>query len=914
VGSVEINDSGVLSSYESNTAYVSGSITGNTGNARFYNPAGMTVFDGSGTAANPQLLEVMSQDFGNVAAGFTNNFTYGTLNLANNTYVKLIDQARNASGTGAEALYVDTLIVPVGTTLDLGGLKVYAENLQAFGTVVGGTLAAAAPDLVASGIWLGRDTASGNLVVNWSVRNDGNDAVRSQWYDRLVINDAVSGKLIWSGLLSYDGRVGYDGPLATGATCQRSAVIPNTQTQQSLLNVTVATDTANSIPEYSQTVNAEQNNSLARLLNPGKLLWHSSTINNDAVSAVQLHFNTPMDQSSFALPDDLLSFTGPQGTLTATGFRWINELTLEVSFDPQSLAGHYQLLFGPNILDSQGNPLDVNQNGISGEASDDRYLVSFTVSAPRIVSSMPSGLFSGTADSIAVTFDRPMDPSSFDPADDISTLTGPNGAIVITGYTWTTPAELNIQITPQNLAGTYHLTLGPRILDTYGNALDQDANGTIGENPADCYSTQFTVAGPRITGHSPSQTTIGPLSSARFTFGTDMDTTSFVLADDVQDFTGPGGAITPTGYQWLDARTLELTFEPQSTFGSYTLMLGSGILDTAGNALDQNRNGIPGEATDDIYTACMVIGPVSHISTDMTWGPGVITVDRSVTVDAGATLTLSPGTILKFTHSSDGINVYGVLNANGTEDNPVVFTSIKDDAAGGDTNGDGTATTPVTGSWKGLAFFNQTSASTLNGIRVLYATTGVSVGTFNGATRGYVKLSDSILEHNGVAIEAGSAYSSMEAVNTLIANNNRGFLAVGTAGVTFRNCTITGNNQLARIGHPVLTMENCIVAYNNGVDIWSSPEDLIIRSNVFWGFEAQTITNWMGATKFTGNGNISADPLFVDRVAGNYQLAAGSPAIDAALGGAATSTDLLGRARYDDLGMPNVGRGAPAYV
>jgi hypothetical protein len=46
----------------------------------------------------------------------------------------------------------------------------------------------------------------------------------------------------------------------------------------------------------------------------------------------------------------------------------------------------------------------------------------------------------------------------------------------------------------------------------------------------------------------------------------------------------------------------------------------------------------------------------------------------------------------------------------------------------------------------------------------------------------------------------------------------------------------------------------------------------------------------------TGTGNINVDPLFANTVAGNYQLAAGSPAIDTALA-TGPATDILGIAR-----------------
>ncbi len=76
-----------------------------------------------------------------------------------------------------------------------------------------------------------------------------------------------------------------------------------------------------------------------------------------------------------------------------------------------------------------------------------------------------------------------------------------------------------------------------------------------------------------------------------------------------------------------------------------------------------------------------------------------------------------------------------------------------------------------------------------------------------------------------------------------------------------------------------------------------------------------SLANYVNMQDYTGLlGNISADPKFVDRTTGDYRLGDGSPALDAALGDEAPSTDLAGHPRFDDWGVPDTGSGQPSYA
>ncbi len=97
------------------------------------------------------------------------------------------------------------------------------------------------------------------------------------------------------------------------------------------------------------------------------------------------------------------------------------------------------------------------------------------------------------------------------------------------------------------------------------------------------------------------------------------------------------------------------------------------------------------------------------ISSDTTWSPTYLYVfTGDVTVNAGVTLMIQPGTVIK-ANLNTRLIINGTLTANGTAANPIYFTSFRDDGICGDTNANGSTNQPTAGDW-GFILFNAGSS------------------------------------------------------------------------------------------------------------------------------------------------------------------------------------------------------------
>ncbi|MBX2838474.1 MAG: hypothetical protein KTR35_16570 [Gammaproteobacteria bacterium] len=285
------------------------------------------------------------------------------------------------------------------------------------------------------------------------------------------------------------------------------------------------------------------------------------------------------------------------------------------------------------------------------------------------------------------------------------------------------------------------------------------------------------------------QTEIGDVAGFEV-FRTDSEGTS-AIAKVTSNFMTDAGVMSGTEYCYQvissDAAGNESSLSPVSC----VLTLG----DTVVTDTDTDTETPPDTSTGDLTAPLVDVSGVScEGSLDFSAVSDAVTVPSgcyetgSLTVQAGGSLTLSPGVILKFTSNSRlNVSSGGSLNANGTAEAPIVLTGVE----------------ATNGYWDGLFFLNSNSINNvLDHVLIEYAgDTQARFGALsvvsNSSNVSRVSISNSTVRHSldlGFAIEQYSVIENFS--RNIFTNNGRpGELHVNVIGVLDSEGIYSGNEQ-----------------------------------------------------------------------------------------------------------------------
>jgi methionine-rich copper-binding protein CopC len=339
------------------------------------------------------------------------------------------------------------------------------------------------------------------------------------------------------------------------------------------------------------------------------------------VSSVRVTFNEPIDPATFRL-DSIDSFTRTVGDSVTDLSGTLQQVTpvpgsgnrsFDISFTTQTDLGNYQLVIGPNILDLAGTPMDQNGNGIPGEIPGDEFTAQFALQGPRIVASTPTGNANlpNTINHMRVRFNEPIDPSTFT----VNTVFafGPSGVITVnspTAVAGSNNTQFDISFATLTQSGQYYVFIMPSVADPFGNTLD------------DIFIAHFGITGPQVVAPLPAANSSvpGQVFRLRVNFNEDINPSSFTPSS-IASFTDPNGndilasvqgvvQVTPGNFRQFD-----ILFVPQTTAGTYTMVIGPNVQDAFGNVMDQDVDATLFAGSDDGFTATFTVNGPSVVST-----------------------------------------------------------------------------------------------------------------------------------------------------------------------------------------------------------------------------------------------------------------------------------------------------------
>ena len=258
-------------------------------------------------------------------------------------------------------------------------------------------------------------------------------------------------------------------------------------------------------------------------------------------------------------------------------------------------------------------------------------------------------------------------------------------------------------------------------------------------------------------------------------------------------------------------------------------------------------------------------------------------VTGNITLASGATLTIEAGAVVKFQSLKMlTVNSGATLNALGTRSAPVVFTSIKDDDFGGDTNGDGDASVPQPGDWEEIK--NNGGTIRFEYVKARYGGYGQYTNQGDAILRvtgGTTTLYGCMFEQSQFRLIYRSG-GAVKAENCVLEDARTGI----DGGVTFVNGVISKCNTAATSG--------------------------TIKNSILWKCDAYGSASWANCVAYDGatsvpNGVIYVDPRFENAEKGDFRIKADSPCVDAGDGMVASEKDYYNQPRQTIQGVEPTG-------
>ncbi len=145
------------------------------------------------------------------------------------------------------------------------------------------------------------------------------------------------------------------------------------------------------------------------------------------------------------------------------------------------------------------------------------------------------------------------------------------------------------------------------------------------------------VSGPWILSITPTELRNAEYDHVDVSFNSDINAATFSPID--VTLISPAGSVNIISVTQLAPASFRLNFTPLTVRGDYRVVIGSDILDLAGNAMNQDKDGVNGEATEDQFNASLRLIVADVILSSTT------TINESNTLYNGKNILIDGATV-----------------------------------------------------------------------------------------------------------------------------------------------------------------------------------------------------------------------------------------------------------------------------